>query len=423
MRRIQKLGIAGAGVFALVVGVASPAFADYAPSAKDTVGVGSDTVQNMADFAADGDPFADGSGYNGIGNKYKLVSFDATPDANDRAGYLNNSSNSGLLLLNPTIVLRQGTVPVQRPNGSTAGIAALIADNPGGSTHKINFVRASRALKSTEEGSYHTASGNTDVLDTVKISDDPLEMAYSIAGPNPINGTNPASNLPAGAGFTVAQLTGIYNCTTGFRTWHDIFGGTASNDDIVPLIPQSGSGTRSTFLTDILGSSSATPGSCVQTVEENDPTSIATALEPPNTGGTGVTVPANGTPAAQDGIVPFSAGRLALYNGVSGNPGYFHNPGTAFPGASSALSPGIALIPGTGTASSNIYNDIRGLFIIFRNSDLSDPGWQPGSTLNWAQALFWGNGSYYGQGLADPFTQAAGGLPDYLQEPTGYAPN
>jgi len=43
--------------------------------------------------------------------------------------------------------------------------------------------------------------------------------------------------------------------------------------------------------------------------------------------------------------------------------------------------------------------------------------------VNWAQTLFWGTGSYYGSGLGDPFIQAAGGTPDYLQEPVGFAPN
>jgi hypothetical protein len=418
MRRSLRLGLAGVGTCALVLSVATPAFADYAPSSHDTVGVGSDTVQNIADFAADGDPFGDGSGYNGIGNKYKLISFDATADANDRAAYLNNSTNASLQALNPTIVLRQGSVPVQRPNGSSAGIAALIADT--GTPHKINFVRASRALKATEEAQYHTATG--DVLDTVKISDDPLEIAHSIAGPNSVGGTNPASNIPA-AGLTTAQLVSIYSCASSARTWSQV-GGTSTND-IIPLIPQNGSGTRSTFLADLQaanGGTAITLGGCVETVEENDPGSIALALQPPlNLAGT--TVPANGTLDPADAIVPFSAGRLELYTGGNGNPGYFHDPGTAFPGTSSPLSPGIALIAGTGVAAGNVYDDVRGLFIIFRNSDLSDAGWQPGSTLNWAQALFWGSGSYYGQGLADPFTEAAGGTPDYFQEPTGYAPN
>src|SRR5450755_3120166 len=91
MRRISKLGIVGSGVCALALTMASPAFADYAPRPLDVVGVGSDTVQNINDFVADGDPFGDGAGYNGAQNKFKMVSFDATPDANDRAGYLNPS--------------------------------------------------------------------------------------------------------------------------------------------------------------------------------------------------------------------------------------------------------------------------------------------------------------------------------------------
>jgi ABC-type phosphate transport system substrate-binding protein len=419
MRRTLRLGLAGVGTCALVLGAAAPAFADYAPSSKDTVGVGSDTVQNIADFAADGDPFGDGSGYNGIGNKYKLVSFDATADANDRAAYLNGSNNTTLAPLNPTIVLRQGSVPVQRPNGSSAGIAALLADTA--TPHKINFVRASRALKATEEAQYHTATG--DVLDTVKISDDPLEIAHSIAGANPVNSTpNPNSNIPA-AGLTTAQLVNIYSCSSSARLWTQV-GGTSATD-IIPLIPQAGSGTRSTFLADLQaanGGTAITLGGCVETVEENDPGSIALAAEPP-LALAGATTPANGTVDPADAIVPFSAGRLELYTGGNGNPGYFHDPSTAFPGTTSPLSPGIALSAGTGVAAGNIYDDVRGLFIIFRNSDLSDAGWQPGSTLNWAEALFWGSGSYYGQGLADPFTEAAGGTPDYFQEPTGYAPN
>jgi periplasmic binding family protein len=417
MRRISKLGIIGSGVCALaLIATSAPAFADYAPRPLDVVGVGSDTVQNINDFVADGDPFGDGAGYNGAGNKYKMISFDATPDANDRAGYLNGSTNSNLQVLNPTIVLRQGTTPVLRPNGSSAGIAALIADT----AHKINYVRASRALKSTEETSYENANPG-DKLDTVEISTDPLEIAYSIAATNPLGGTNPASNIPA-AGLTVAQLTAIYSCSSTARTWAQV-GGTGPNagNDIVPLIPQTGSGTRSTFLGDI---GVTTPGGCVQTVEENDPSAIATASQPTAAACSCTTTPANGTLDPADAIVPFSGGRLNLWNGVSGNPGYFHNPATAYPGSTTALSPGIALIAGTGTASTQIYDDVRGLFIILRNSDVnSTTAWQPGGTLNWAKTLFWGSTSYYGSGNGDPFITAAGGVPSYFQEPVGYAPN
>src|SRR5450631_2201532 len=180
MRRISKLGIVGSGVCAIaLIATSAPAFADYAPNAKDAVGVGSDTVQNITNFVADGDPFGDGGGYNSAGNKYKMISFDATPDANDRAGYLNLSTNASLKPLTPTITLRSGNSPVQRPNGSGDGIAAIIADESlstsTGVPHQISYVRGSRALTATEEGLFKAASpgGNTDELETVKISDDP----------------------------------------------------------------------------------------------------------------------------------------------------------------------------------------------------------------------------------------------------------
>ena len=419
MRRISKLGIVGSGVCALALTMASPAFADYAPNKHDVVGVGSDTVQNINDFVADGDQFGDGAGFNGALNKYKMVSFDATPDANDRAGYLNLSTNTTPLPLTPTVVLRQGTTPVQRPNGSSAGIAALIADT--GTPHKIDYVRASRALKGTEEASFVTASGGTDKLDTVKISDDPLQIAYSIAGPTPVTGvTNVASNMPA-AGLTVNQLKDIYNCASTARTWLQV-GGTSSHT-IIPLLPQAGSGTRSTFLQDIFGSSSYSSfGPCVETVEENDPSAIALAQQP-NIAGVSPAFPSGNDSA--DAIVPFSAGRLALYNGVGSNAGYFHDPTVVFPGTSTPLHPGIALAPGTGDGLSgtSVYDDVRGLFIIFRNSDLSDAPWEPGSTVNWATTLFWDTTSYYGDGNGDPYIIAAGGVPDYVKEPVGYAPN
>ena len=85
MRRISKLSVTAAGVFAVALGIASPAYADYGPSGTDIVGVGSDTVQNIANFVADGDQNGD-FGYNAADNPDKWVSFDATPDANDRAG-------------------------------------------------------------------------------------------------------------------------------------------------------------------------------------------------------------------------------------------------------------------------------------------------------------------------------------------------
>ena len=156
-----KAGLAVAGMLVGVAGMAAqPAFADYAPTNKDVVGVGSDTLQYLVDFAADGDQLGD-PGYNTGGNKFKLINFDATADANARLAYGPQGVGTGQCApgdggtagtgnqttthadqpctLNPTIVIRAGVSPVQRPNGSGAG-AKAIANDP---SHFITFARAS----------------------------------------------------------------------------------------------------------------------------------------------------------------------------------------------------------------------------------------------------------------------------------------
>src|ERR1700689_954000 len=104
------------GTVVLAVGVALPAQADYAPGPNDIVGVGSESLQYLMDFVADGDPEGD-AGFNSAGGSYKVTSKDATADSNARAAYLNKSTNSNLLPLDPTDVLRAGTYPIQRING------------------------------------------------------------------------------------------------------------------------------------------------------------------------------------------------------------------------------------------------------------------------------------------------------------------
>ena len=263
-----KVGIAAAGTLAVAFTLAAqPAFADYAPAAKDVVGVGSDTVQYASDFIADGDYTGDG-GYNTLGNKFKVVNFDATPDANARLAYgpggdsavradlgtggtegtgnqPGTHTETGVCTLNPTIVLRGGQFPIQRPNGSTAGANAILADS------SINYTRASAAKGSTLD------PGSNGAFDSITIGTDDLEMLA-------------ATNTNAVA-LSENQLNAIYSCSA--LTWNQVVSG-GSPDRIIPLIPQVGSGTRSTFLADINLSS---PGGCVETVEENDPTAIAAA--------------------------------------------------------------------------------------------------------------------------------------------------
>ena len=361
----------GAGLTAALLLSTGTAHADLAPSSSDVVGVGSDTVQNIADFIADGDTGGT-PGYNSAGNINRLVSFDATPDANDRAGYLNLSTNAALKPLNPTVVLRAGTSPVQRPNGSGSGLAALLADK--GTTETINWVRASRLPNDTEQNT--AVSNGWGGLHVVRISSDDLQIA-----------TATTTNAPSA--LTPTQLVGIYQCTS--TTWTQV-GGTSSAT-IIPLVPQTGSGTRSTFLNDLKaanGGTAVTLGSCVQTVEENDPTSI-----------TGATSPA-------DAIAPFSSGRLALYNS-----GYFKDPSKVFGVTPVPVSPGIVLLTGTGS-----YKNTRGLYIVYRDSDsTSTKPFQPGGTKNWVQTLFSNPGGttpFVNTTAGKADIASAGGTPNYI---------
>lgn len=366
-RSKSLLGLTAAVGAVVTLTTATSAHADLAPTKDDVVGIGSDTVQNIVDFLADGDTAGD-NGYNATGPKNRLVSFDATPDANDRAGYLDGSTVSAPIALNPTIVLRQGTQPVQRPNGSGAGVAALIADT----THKIDFVRMSRLPKVSEQNSATAATG-VGALRVIKISTDNLKLATATT-------TNAPDNL------TAQQIVDIYTCkTTDWAT----DGGTAGT--IAPLIPQSGSGTGDTFRNDLAtlnGGTAVTLGSCVTTVEENDPSSV------------------NSNPNA---IVPFSEGRKNLYD-----KGYFNDPKNKFGTAQTPLTSGIKFV------ATSTYTDTRGLYIVFRNSDVaSTKAFQPGGSLNWVQDLFYNPTN---AGSATPFVNtdagkaliaAAGATPAY----------
>lgn len=360
---------------ALSVALIAPATADIAPNSSDIVGVGSDTVQNMMNFIADGDTLGSSAGINAVGGKNRLFSFDATPDANDRAGYLNGSSAS----LNATIILRAGTSPVQRPQGSSAGIRALIADTSA--PFKINYTRSSR-LPSAAEQSQAIAAGFVGGLHVIKISTDRLVMAVANI-----------SNAPAT--LTIAQVLEIYKCSgTADDFGNDpLLGGVAGSlgtGPIIPIAPQIQSGTYSSFKAnlDTANGGPVTLGACVRFAEEHDPAAITTSASPANT------------------ISPFSEGRQNLYAS-----GYFTNPNVVFPGGA-VLASGVRLLTGAGSYVNN-----RGLYIVFRDADKNSPTkWQPGSTQNFVQALFLNAApAPYIRGLdAQAAIAAGGGVPTYV---------
>jgi hypothetical protein len=410
--RTLKLGlVAATALSAALPLVAQTAYADYAPSKGDIVGVGSDTLQYMIDFMADGDAYGD-PGYNSAGNKYKLISFDATADANARLAYgvdggqANQSTctpgtgstsgtgnatttNTGVpCVLNPTIVLRAGLQPVQRPNGSGGGIKALEGDI-NNKTENINFSRSSSAQ----------GPASSFGLDSVIVANDTLPMLET---------TTPVSHAVA---LSAQELDVIYNSNTtgtnsyggtGCVTWKELPGApaNASTDPIIPVIPQVGSGTRTYFLEQIepgSTSSTVTIGTCPVVAEENDPTALAQQSSP------------------ADAIEPIAQGRLNLYFGQVENAGgggtssggiggYFLDPSCAYDVGTSAcgtgtlgtnwvpksVNPTVQIITGSPTDGNTLFDPTRPLYIYFRNSDVtSTTPFQPGTSENWVNALFY----------------------------------
>jgi hypothetical protein len=426
IRRRSIIAAAAAGSLAagLFVGL-TPAQADVAPGSADIVGVGSDTLQFMVNFGADGD-MQGNPGYNS-GKLARVFSFDATPDANARAGYLNGSTNTALKALNPTIVLRAGGAhTIQRPNGSGAGASALIADT--GSTHKVNFARSSSFISSGQISAADAAT-NVGALHVVRLAHEYVRIM-----------TGTTTNAPT-AGLTKAQLKSIYECTGGTGTggrwlWSDAGIGGTGTDPIIPIVPQSGSGTRKTFLTDIgftvdgSGNVTEAPGSCVATYEENDPYSLY--------------VDANGNPAATDpyltttqanpdAIAPMSSARFNLYTGKdvygASTGGYIYNPNAAYnatpPGGEQAiLAPNVKLL-------TSGYSLERGLYVFFRDSDVAvtTTNHFNGTTTNWVHNLFLGSSAYMnnvGGGLGSADLISAGVSPDYADcgaDPTSATTN
>jgi hypothetical protein len=155
---------------------------------------------------------------------------------------------------NQTIVAKASaktdtTCAITRPNGSGAGITALENTKTDKSYPCVNFARSSRGPATT----------------------DPNTVAFVSLVQDAITWASPAGTAkvksPVPSSLTVLQLANIYNCTKGFTTWKQVGG--SSTAAIVPVLPQSSSGTRSTFLAALgkaLGlknGASLTPGKCV----------------------------------------------------------------------------------------------------------------------------------------------------------------
>lgn len=249
MPRISSMLVAGgiAAVTTMTLMAGTPAFADppKTPAVTDIVGTGSDTTQGVVG--------AYSTDYNSqTASGPRLYSWDAVGT-------------------NTNIVEKTGCVTRTRPNGSGAGIAELEANlHPSGSATKycVDFARSSRARDTTAD----PAS-----IVFVQYAIDAVTWSAKAGG-------NAVANL------TTTQLKAIYSCDasilgagqTGAVTWSEVGG--SSPAPIVPVIPQSASGTRKFFLSSI---GVTTLGACVKgqdnSVEENEGTNpIFTSADAPN---------------------------------------------------------------------------------------------------------------------------------------------
>jgi ABC-type phosphate transport system substrate-binding protein len=276
---------------AMVPAVAPAAMADpinsagkaVVPKSFDIVGVGSDTIEDVLDQLS----LAYNSSHKTHNSTHPFIySWNATPPSDPT-----NITSS--------IVPKSTCKKVARPDGSSAGIAAMAASpkTSSGNSKCFNFARSSRARGATDP-----VLGKGGIA-FVTLGQDAVTYSTS-------NTSHAPNNL------STAQLKAIYTCTVKATAghpkndWADL-GGKPGHIDAV--LPQLSSGTRSFFLTTLGGGTAITPGSCVDKTrpEENEGIAPVFKRHPLNV------------------IFPFSIGKYlaqkfhsaaCLHAGCTGNP-------------------------------------------------------------------------------------------------------
>ena len=296
----SKVSILGAGVIALALAatMAGPAAADPSPQPKDIVGGGSDTTMFAMNNVADGATYGGFTvaGYNAAASA-RLVSWDAAPTG--------------------TIVPKVGYGAIPRPNGSGGGKRLLYGAN---NNTAMNYARSSSGLSQTEKDNN---------LYLIPFAVDGMKMAVRTAG----------SNAPAS--LTGAQVVGIYEGT--YTNWSQLGGQPGT---IVPMIPQSDSGTGTVFRAQLeaLKGGPLSYTSSLVIVQEHDAAPVA---------------------ADANAIAPFSTGRAAS-------------------------EPTVSLVGG--------WAYLRGLYNVVRQGDLGSP---------WFSSIF-GSDGFLCSGSGLQLIQAAG---------------
>jgi ABC-type phosphate transport system substrate-binding protein len=244
MRKPPRLGTlvaALAAVAATALLTTGPALADppsgVTPKPGDVVGVGSDTTQYLFDqLSLDYNKTVSSSAPH-------LYSFDAT-------GSTDIQAKSGA-----------SACDIPRPNGSSAGIAALEGNAKTGSDYCIDFARSARS-RSSSDPACATAG-----ICFIYLAADTVDWTARSAA---------AGGTDAPASLSLSQLKDIYLCKT--TNWSKVGG---KSGTIQPYLPQTNAGLRSTFLLALGGGTTPiTPGPCVSdgattsfpdgTIEQNE---------------------------------------------------------------------------------------------------------------------------------------------------------
>jgi len=226
------LAVASATVLGAVTANADPTAGTFPVLA----GVGSDTIQDVM---------------NGMSSAIPAIgSYDATAPV----GAANQT----------TITTRSGGVAFTRPNGSGAGQNALSASIDGTAfngvviTGDVDFARSSSGPSSSFPGSQ---------LTFIPFAKDAVSYAVNEASDFPRN-IPEGSAAAAAANPTTLTLWNIYHCTATSYTDSN-----TNSVTIIPLLPQSGSGTRK-FWDTTFGLTEGSLPSCVTdlngTVEEHN---------------------------------------------------------------------------------------------------------------------------------------------------------
>lgn len=415
-RRTASTALAVIATTGMLCASFAPAQADPSPQPNDVVSTGSDIIQNSFNFLADG--YHELPGYNTAGNRWRFVNFDSSGDAQGRSAYTDPRllptvtgngtigengvkyvKQSDIKLLNPTISLRAGQDLVVRPTGGGGGGRdAIINDDQGW----IDVGRSPDPLNTTHQNNVFDKQGTK--LLRVQIATDRQLIA-----------TATTTNAP-----TTISAEAILKIYSGeWTTWGQIpgYSGPGAAETIVPLILPTDAGMWNTFVANV---AKQNPGASVTSntlranpnsiqVQQNDPVSITGQPEA----------------ARKNAIVPFPRGRYRTLN-----TGYYtqtfdgqktNNYNTETGHRTPASAAGVQLLDAESNADlaqpSAPYGGNFAYNAIVRESDyLSETPWQPGSTLNWVQALFYnpeGPAPFVRTPAGEALLEAAGVTPDY----------